>query len=132
MPPKKRRQCADTINYLKRKDIATESRSEFQDEGSGEARDEGGMGSGEVRDEGGTGSGEVRDEGGMGSGEASEPGSYSNEDEEIVTKRRKLSEISAMADEPLQEWLDNVPRDDLAHGFATILKTSYCIWPQEN
>ena len=31
-----------------------------------------------------------------------------------VPKRRRLSAIGAMADEPVQSWLDNLPRDDLA------------------
>ena len=36
-----------------------------------------------------------------------------------VPKRRRLSAIGAMADEPVQSWLDNLPRDDLALLLAT-------------
>ena len=32
-----------------------------------------------------------------------------------ATKRRRLSAITAMGDEPLQEWLDSLPREDLQH-----------------
>ena len=63
------------------------------------------MGSGELRVEGGT---ETRDEGDP------ESSNYSNEDE-LGAKRPRLSEISAMADEPIQSWLEHLPRDDLQH-----------------
>ena len=38
-----------------------------------------------------------------------------SEEAGTVPKRRRLSAISAMADEPVQSWLDNRPRDDLQH-----------------
>ena len=34
-------------------------------------------------------------------------------DECGTSERRRLSAIGAMADEPAQLWLDNLPRDDL-------------------
>ena len=37
---------------------------------------------------------------------------FTSEDAGTVAKRRRLS---AMADEPVQSWLDNLPRDDLQH-----------------
>ena len=111
--------------------------------GSGEMGAEGGLGSGEMGAEG-LGSGEMGAEGGLWCGEMGAEGGlesrddaelenddrdmprssiYSNEDEGTVTKRLKLSEISAMANEPLQAWLDNVPRDDLQH-MALLLYTT--------
>ena len=83
---------------------------------SGEVRVEGGMVSGEARVEGEGGSGEVRVESGMVSEEAmniGEPGS--SREDEPVAKRLRLSDISAMADEPIQSWLNHLPRDDMQH-----------------
>ena len=85
---------------------------------------EGGMGSGDSRVEGGMGSGvegggDSRVEGGVESeelGNEGEQGSSSNSnEEELVTKRPRLSEIGAMAEEPVQSWLDHLPHDDLQH-----------------
>ena len=122
MAPKKRRQHVGALNYQKRRDIAGGARSDdgglecaaesiegepqqsgevvvMGTEESGEPRVEGGsgggelsrMGSGELRVEGGT---ETRDEGDP------ESSNYCNEDE-LVARRPRLSEISAMADEPI-------------------------------
>ena len=132
MLPRKRRQFAGAINYLKRRNITARFRVEGEPgsgearveggSGSGKARVEGGSGSGEARVEGGSGSGEARVEGGSGSGEARVEGEgefrstiYSGEDDGMVVKRPKLSKISEMAEEPLTAWLDNLPRDDLQH-----------------
>ena len=134
MAPKKRRQHVGALNYQKRKDTAGGARAEDGGRGSeevgvlgsDEARVEGGVGSGEVRTgvESEIGSGKVRDEG--------EPGSSSYSKEEVpVAKRPRLSDISAMADEPIKSWLDHLPRDDMQH-IALLLYTSYHIWDPEN
>ena len=138
MPPRKRRQRAGAINYLKRRDAARREGQEVRSGegvvGSVEARVEGVVGSGEARVEGVAGSGEVRVEGVAGSGEARVEGSGEvacesglgsfTEDEARTTKRRRLSEISDMAEEPLQSWLETVPHDDLQH-MALLLYTSF-------
>ena len=83
---------------------------------SGRVSDESGRVSDEARVESGRVSGEARVESGRVSEEATnkgEPGS-SREDEPL-TKRLRLSDISAMADEPIQSWLDHLPRDDIHH-----------------
>ena len=104
---------------------------------SGEVRDgvEEGLTSGEGRDgdEGGSMSGEERGgvEGGLLSGEGrggveeAEGDSTSRSEARVICvstsdkgqtstlKRPRLQDISTMAFEPLQEWLDNLPRDDL-------------------
>ena len=76
------------------------------------------------------GSGSVEVEGGEGAGGSESVGVEGEEVEEggdecglpstseearTVPKRRRLSVIGAMADEPVQLWLDNLPRDDLQH-----------------
>ena len=127
MAPKKRRQRVGSLNYQKRKDITGKARPEDDGMGSGDSRVQGGMGScdsrveggGDSRVEGGMGSGDSRVEGGAESEELGNEGeqgssSYSNE-EELVTKRPRLSEVGAMAEEPVQSWLDHLPRDDLQH-----------------
>ena len=38
-----------------------------------------------------------------------------SEEAATVRKRRRLPAIVAMADEPVQSWLDNLPQDDLQH-----------------
>ena len=132
MAPKKRRQHVGTLNYQKRKDITGKARPEDGGMESGASRVEGGIGSGVSRVEGGgdsrvEGGGDSRVEGGMESDDSRVEGrigseeldegeqgssSYSNV-EELVTKRPRLSEIGAMAEEPVQSWLDHLPRDDL-------------------
>ena len=102
-------------------------------EGSGsvevEGEGAGGSGSVEVEGEGAGGSGSVEGEGegagGSGSvgveGEEVKEGDdecglpSTSEDAGTVRKRQRLSAIGAMADEPVQSWLDNLPRDDLQH-----------------
>ena len=42
-------------------------------------------------------------------------GTGSSRDDELVAKRLRLSEINARADEPVQSWLNRLPRDDLQH-----------------
>ena len=141
MPPRKRRQHAGAINYLKRRDSAhredqgariegelgsgevraaeaegelgsRETRAE-SDVRSGETEAEGELGSGEVRAESDLRSGEMEAEGELGAELESDNAQDSNEDKEPMKKRVRLAEISAMADEPLKAWLDNLPRDDL-------------------
>lgn len=163
MPPRKKRQRAGAMNYLKRRDVAEgprvggavgrdefeerRARSEWDDSGSviqaervrgsGEVvRDDGGSGQAArddgrseeaTRDDGGSrGKEATRDDGGSEEAARDEPGSRTVEQSEeaecgpsseapIATKRRRLSAIAAMGDEPLQEWLDNLPREDLQH-----------------
>ena len=81
----------------------------------------GGSGSVEVEGEGAGGSGSVEVEG-VGAGRSGsmevddECGLPSTSEEAgTVRKRRRLSAIGVMADEPVQSWLDNLPRDDLQH-----------------
>jgi hypothetical protein len=128
MPPRKRRQRAGAMNYRKRKDV-TVARG---DGGSGavEGRVEGSEAHGkleteergfeerseEVRDDGGSGTVEERVE----ESEEAECGPSSSslrssEEAPAATKRRRLSEITAMGDEPLQAWLDSLPREDFQH-----------------
>ena len=68
-----------------------------------------------------SGSGEVTREevgGGSGSGEVTrgEVGSVSDgvtrEGEGYIAKRPRLSDVCTIANEPVQAWLDNLPRDD--------------------
>ena len=76
----------------------------------------GGSGSVEVEGvgAGGSGSMEVEVEGvEEGGDECGLPST--SEDAGTVPKRRRLSDLGAMADEPVQSWLDNLPRDDLQH-----------------
>jgi hypothetical protein len=135
MPPRKRRQRAGAMNYRKRKDV-TVARG---DGGSGavEGRVEGSEAHGkleteergfeerseEVRDDGGSGTVEERVE----ESEEAECGPsssslHSSEEAPTATKRRRLSEITAMGDEPLQAWLDSLPREDFQH-MALLLYT---------
>ena len=83
--------------------------------GSGEVTVKGGIGSCEVTFEGGIGNGEmrtvVRSE--MATGGEGEPGSSRYSNQETVRKRRRLSAIGMIADEPIQSWLDHLPCDDL-------------------
>ena len=77
----------------------------------------------EVRDDGGSGTVEERVE----ESEEAECGPSSSslrssEEAPAATKRRRLSEITAMGDEPLQAWLDSLPREDLQH-MALLLYT---------
>ena len=76
MPPRKKRQRAGAINYLKRKDIAVKLTVEAAS-GSGGVRVEEGQGSGGVR---GQGSGGARVEEGQGSS------TLSNEDADLAKK----------------------------------------------
>ena len=153
MPPRKRRQRAGALNYLKRKDVASKVRvvevEGVRVEGSGgvgaggsgsvevegvgaggsgsvevEGEGAGGSGSMEVEGEGAGGSGSVEVEGvgtgGSGSMEVEDGGDEfglpsTSEEAGTVRKRRRLSAIGVMADEPVQSWLDNLPRDDLQH-----------------
>ena len=73
----------------------------------------GGSGSVEVEGEGAGGSGSVGVEGEKGDDECGLPST--SEDAGTVRKRRRLSAIGAMVDEPVQSWLDNLPQDDLQH-----------------
>ena len=123
MPPKKKRQVSASLNYRKRKD-----REETRVEGestSGETRVEGESTSGETRVEGESTSGETRIEGKSTSGEVRVTGkrSTSNEEPDSAVKRPRLEDICTLAAEPLQEWLENLPRDDLHH-FALLLYTT--------
>jgi hypothetical protein len=77
----------------------------------------------EVRDDGGSGTVEERVE----ESEEAECGPsssslHSSEEAPTATKRRRLSEITAMGDEPLQAWLDSLPREDFQH-MALLLYT---------
>ena len=65
----------------------------------------------EVEEEGAGGSGSMEVE--EGDDECELPAT--SEEAATVRKRRRLSAIVAMADEPVQSWLDNLPRDDLQH-----------------
>ena len=47
-----------------------------------------------------------------------------SEEAGTVPKRQRLSAIGAMADEPVQSWLANLPRDDLQH-MALLLYQPY-------
>ena len=49
--------------------------------------------------------------------------SSDGEEQDATVKRPRLEDISTLAAEPLQEWLDNLPRDDLRH-VALLLYTS--------
>ena len=158
MPPRKRRQRAGALNYLKRKDLASivevegvgvEGSGGEGAGGSGSVEVEGvraeGSGSVEVEGVGGGGKGSVEVEGegagGSGSmegeGEGVEEGGdecglpSTSEDAGTVAKRRRLSAIGAMAEEPVQSWLDNLvaargsARLPTIFGFATTLGTSH-------
>ena len=83
---------------------------------SGEGRVEGESMSGEGRVEGESTSGEVRV---MGEQSTSNDG----EEQDSTVKRPRLEDISTLAAEPLQEWLENLPPDDLRH-FALLLYTT--------
>lgn len=75
-----------------------------------EARIKGRLGSGELRAEGELGSCKLRAVGELGSGEvAGEHVLGGTEEGELVAKRLRLSEISAMADETIQPWHDHLP-----------------------
>ena len=80
--------------------------------GSGEV----GVGSGEV----GVESGEVRVEGDSSgelmAGTGSEQTRGDSDDEyDSTVKRVRIDDVRAMAAEPINEWLDNLPRDDVQH-----------------
>ena len=121
MPPRKRKQHAGAINYLKRKDTVGRGGA------SGSvARVEGGSGSVEEWVEGGSESVAgvevvvARVEGQSGSvdaeiGEGRDGYRLETLCYSIVAKRPRLLEIGAMADEPVQAWLDNLPHDDTQH-----------------
>ena len=83
--------------------------------------------SGEGRVEGESTSGEGRVQGESTSGEARVMGEQSTsndgEEQDSTVKRPRLEDISTLAAEPLQEWLENLPRDDLRH-FALLLYTT--------
>ena len=85
------------------------------------------MTSGEARVEGESTSGEASVEGESTSGEARVMGEQSTsndgEEQDSTVKRPRLEDISTLAAEPLQEWLGNLPRDDLRH-FALLLYTT--------
>ena len=49
--------------------------------------------------------------------------SNDGEEQDSTVKRPRLEDISTLAAEPLQEWLGNLPRDDLRH-FALLLYTT--------
>ena len=66
---------------------------------------------------------EARDDDGSGVQEREEAEcGPSNEEAPAASKRRRLSEITAMGDEPLQAWLDSLPREDVQH-MALLLYT---------
>ena len=127
-PRRQKKQVAASLNYRKRKDreearvegelTSGEARVEGEST-SGEARVEGELTSGEARVEGESTSGETRVEGESTSGEVRVTGelSTSNDGEEqnSAVKRPRLEDVGTLADEPLQEWLGNLPRDDLQH-----------------
>ena len=72
-------------------------------------------------------SGEGRVEGESTSGEARVMGKQSTsndgEEQDSTVKHPRLEDISTLAAEPLQEWLENLPRYDLRH-FALLLYTT--------
>ena len=135
MPPRNKRQRAGALNYRKRKDLARVVEVEdVRVEGSGGegagrtgSAEVAGVGarSGSVEVEGvgagGSGSVEVEGVGAGGSGSVEveegddECGPSTSEEAVRVRKRRRLSAIGAVADEPAQLWLDNLPRDDVQH-----------------
>ena len=90
-------------------------------------RVEGESTSGEARVEGESTSGEARVEGESTSGEGRVMGEQSTsndgEQQDSTVKRPRLEDISTLAAEPLQEWLENLPRDDLRH-FVLLLYTT--------
>ena len=94
---------------------------------SGEARVEGESTSGDARVEGESTSGEARVEGESTSGEVRVMGEQSTsndgEEQDSTVKRPRLEDIGTLAAEPLQEWLENLHRDDLRH-FALLLYTT--------
>ena len=135
MPPRNKRQRAGALNYRKRKDLARVVEVEdVRVEGSG-GEGAGRTGSAEVAwvgarsgsvevegvGAGGSGSVEVEGVGAGGSGSVEveegddECGPSTSEEAVRVRKRRRLSEIGAAADAPVQSWLDNLPRDDVQH-----------------
>ena len=141
MAPKKRTQRAGAPNYLKRKDV----RGVRSDGGAGvegivvenvdhagleteervvveerEVRDD--SISREGREEGRLGTREARDDKGLGVQESGEAVCGPSSEGPPASKRRRLSEIAVMGDEPLQTWLVNLPRDDLQH-MALLLYT---------
>ena len=87
---------------------------------SSEARVEGESTSIEARVEDELTSSEARVEGELTRIEST---SSDGEEQDATVKRPKLEDISTLAAEPLQEWLDNLPRDDLRH-VALLLYTS--------
>ena len=146
MAPKKRRQRAGAFNYLKRKDVVCRVRS---DGGAGvegilaESVDHAGLETEERvvvverevrddaiasggRDEGRLGTREetdgARDDEGLGVQERGETVCGPSSEGPPASKRRRLSEIAIVGDEPLQAWLVNLPRDDLQH-MALLLYT---------
>ena len=83
---------------------------------SGEARVQGESTSGEGRVQGESTSGEGRVQG-------EQSTSNDGEEQDTTVKRPRLEDIGTLAAEPLQEWLANLPRDDLHH-FALLLYTT--------
>ena len=94
---------------------------------SGEVRVEDESTSGEARVVGESTSGEARVEGESTSDEARVEGEQSTnndgEEQDSTVKRPRLEDISTLAAEPLQEWLENLPRYDLRH-FVLLLYTT--------
>ena len=130
MPPKKGSQ-AGFLNFSKRKD--RESTGEADESNITSApvargvdcearvRSEVGVESGEVGVESGevgVGSGLV---GVVGSGElmvgvgSEQTRGDSDDEHDSTVKRVKIYDVCAMAAEPINEWLDNLPRDDVQH-----------------
>ena len=134
MPPKKRSQTG-FLNYSKRKD--RKSTGEADESNITNAQVAGGMDcEARVRSEVGVKSGEV----GVGSGlvgvvrsgelmvgVGNEQTRGDNDDEyDSTVKRVKIDNVRALAAEPINEWLDNLPRDDVQH------MAFQRIWSSEN
>ena len=125
MPPKTKRQIAASLNYRKQKDREeTRVRVEAMVSMSGEARVGDESTSGEAGVEGQLTSSEARVWGELTSDEARVMDEQSTSEEDSTVKHPRLEDISTLAAEPLQEWLDNLPRDDLCH-VALLLYTNF-------
>ena len=101
MPPKKRN-LAGCLNYSKRKDLKSTELNIHSTGGGAE------FGSGEV----GTGSGEARV---VGESTGAESEETRGDEYDSTVKLVKIDDVRAMAAKPLNEWLDNLPRDDVQH-----------------
>ena len=125
MPPKTKRQIAASLNYKKWKDREeTRVRDEAMGSTSGEARVRDESTSGEAGVEGQLTSSGARVSGGSTRDEARVTDEQSTSEEDSTVKRPRLEDISTLAAEPLQEWLDNLPRDDLRY-VALLLYTNF-------